>query len=61
MFVNLCTTCEKRQLVLPSQIRSVVDTERGVRVTYTCWCGDVQAWDPAKGAQTPPDRTAVAA
>jgi hypothetical protein len=54
MFVNHCTACDKRQLIFPSQFRSVTRAGDGVVVTYTCWCGSEQTWtldrhvDPAQ-------------
>ena len=44
MFDNYCPECDKRQLVFPSQIRSLTNTDRGIEVCYTCWCGSQQTW-----------------
>ena len=44
MFANTCTSCGKRQLIFPSQITSLANTERGIEVAYTCWCGASQTW-----------------
>jgi len=44
MFDNYCTECEKRRLVFPSQIRSMVNSDHGIEVDYTCWCGAEQTW-----------------
>jgi hypothetical protein len=44
MFADTCTTCGKRQLIFPSQVTSLVNTERGIAVAYTCWCGAEQTW-----------------
>ncbi len=42
MFANTCTSCGKRQLIFPSQVTSLANTERGIEVAYTCWCGAEQ-------------------
>lgn len=39
MFTHTCTACEQRQLIFPSQITALVNTERGIEVSFTCWCG----------------------
>ena len=47
MFANHCTACGKRQLIFTSQVTDLSNTDAGIRVTYTCWCGSEQAWSPA--------------
>ncbi len=42
MFDNNCQVCAKRVLIFPSQITSLANTERGIAVTFTCWCGTEQ-------------------
>ena len=42
MFDHTCTACEKRQLIFPSQITNLVNTDRGIVTTFTCWCGAEQ-------------------
>ncbi len=44
VFDHYCTTCQKRSLVFPSQIVSLVNTEHGIEVAFTCWCGADQTW-----------------
>jgi hypothetical protein len=44
MFDNECTVCGKRQLIFPSQIQAITNTDAGIVVAYTCWCGAEQAW-----------------
>ncbi|NUS52479.1 MAG: hypothetical protein HOQ22_15750 [Nocardioidaceae bacterium] len=44
MFDSVCTSCHRRQLIFPSQVRSLDNSERGILVTYTCWCGSEQTW-----------------
>ncbi|MGI9158031.1 MAG: hypothetical protein ACR2FG_15600 [Marmoricola sp.] len=58
MFDNQCTACGKRQLIFPSQITSVSNTENGIFVAYTCWCGAAQTWLTGRATAT---RPAVAA
>ena len=52
MFVHTCTACAKRQLIFPSQISSVTNTDHGILVSYTCWCGAEQSspleWAPVE-------------
>jgi hypothetical protein len=44
MFASTCTSCGKRQLIFAGQVTSLVNTERGIVVVYTCWCGADQTW-----------------
>ena len=39
MFDNVCTACHKRQLIFPSQLTSLLNTERGIVLAFDCWCG----------------------
>jgi RNase P subunit RPR2 len=39
MFDFYCPECNKRQLIFPSQIRSLVNDEQGIAVIFSCWCG----------------------
>jgi hypothetical protein len=39
MFDHHCTECGKRQLVFPSQITALANTDHGIVVAFTCWCG----------------------
>lgn len=48
MFDNECTACGKRQLIFPSQISAITNTEAGIVVGYTCWCGAHQTWVTGK-------------
>ena len=50
MFDIHCTACEKRRLIFPSQVSSVVNTEHGIVVTLDCWCGAEQKLRTGKGA-----------
>lgn len=42
MFVHNCTACERRQLIFPSQVSSLANTDRGIELAFTCWCGNEQ-------------------
>ncbi|GAB3245088.1 hypothetical protein [Nocardioides dilutus] len=42
MFDHTCTECERRQLIFPSQVTSLVNTDHGIVVAFTCWCGAEQ-------------------
>ena len=39
MFKLDCPSCEKTQLIFPSQVRSLVNTTHGIEAAVTCWCG----------------------
>ena len=39
MFDHHCTSCDKRQLIFPSQVAAMTNTDHGIVVTFTCWCG----------------------
>ena len=54
MFVHHCTACAKRQLIFPSQIRTVSAGPDGFLMGFICWCGAGQVHEVA-------DRAAVAA
>lgn len=43
MFTHTCSHCAKRQLIFPSQISAVTNTEAGIVVAFTCWCGETEA------------------
>ena len=44
MFAHDCSSCGKRQLIFVSQVTSLVNTDRGIEVGFTCWCGAEQHW-----------------
>lgn len=50
MFDNECTECGKRQLIFPAQITAISNTESGISVGYTCWCGAAQTWLTGRAA-----------
>jgi hypothetical protein len=53
MFDHYCAACAKRQLIFPSQVTSLTNTEHGIVVTYTCWCGAEQTMTTGEAAQRP--------
>jgi hypothetical protein len=55
MFDHHCTACAKRQLIFPSQITGMVNTDRGIVVAFTCWCGADQTM--LTGAKAEPAAT----
>jgi hypothetical protein len=42
MFDHYCTVCDKRQLIFPSQLTSLTNTDHGIVIGFTCWCGTEQ-------------------
>ena len=42
MFDHYCTACDRRQLIFPSQVTSLVNTDHGILVSFECWCGAEQ-------------------
>lgn len=50
MFAHRCTSCTQRQLIFPSQVTSLVNTEHGIIVAFTCWCGADQTMLTGKNA-----------
>ncbi len=53
MFDNHCTACDRRQLIFPSQVTSMSNTDHGIVVTYTCWCGAEQTMTTGNAARRP--------
>ena len=51
MFDHHCTSCDKRQLIFPSQITAMANTEQGIVVSFTCWCGDEQTMTTGRAAR----------
>lgn len=49
MFTHHCTSCDKVQLIFPSQFTGVGESDRRAVVHFTCWCGADQTW-PIVGA-----------
>jgi hypothetical protein len=50
MFDHHCTACDKRQLIFPSQVTSMTNTDHGIVVDFTCWCGSEQSMTTGRSA-----------
>ena len=61
MFVHTCSACERRQLVFSSQITTLHNTDHGIVVSFTCWCGADQAMLTGRKATEQPDHAVAAA
>jgi hypothetical protein len=53
MFDNNCQVCAKRVLIFPSQVTSLTNTDHGIEVAFTCWCGTEQTRVTGKRAGRP--------
>jgi hypothetical protein len=53
MFDHNCTACHKRQLIFSSQVSSLENTEQGIVVHFTCWCGADQSLLTGRAAARP--------
>ena len=42
MFDHHCTACDRRQLIFPSQVTRIDNTDHGIEVAFDCWCGSEQ-------------------
>jgi hypothetical protein len=51
MLLHTCTSCDKRQLIFPSQFTSLTNTDHGIVVTFTCWCDAEQTIVTGRGAE----------
>lgn len=60
MFANNCQVCAKRVLVFPSQITSLANTDHGIVVSFTCWCGTEQTRVTGAAARRPRPRPVAA-
>lgn len=53
MFDNDCEVCARRVLICPGQVTSLSNTDHGIVVTFTCWCGTEQTQVTGKRARRP--------
>lgn len=60
MFDNNCQVCASRVLIFPSQITSLANTDDGIVVTFTCWCGTEQTLVTGKAALADRDHAVAA-
>ena len=61
MFAHTCSACERRQLVFPSQITALHNTDHGIVVRLTCWCGAEQLMLTRRKATEQRDHAVAAA
>ena len=61
MFVHTCSACERRQLVFGSQITALHNTDHGIVVRFTCWCGAEQVSVTGRKATAQLDHAVLAA
>ncbi len=47
MFAHHCSACDRKMLIFPGQIARMHNTDHGIEVDFTCWCGNAQTWAPA--------------
>ncbi len=52
MFDHNCTACGKHQLIFPSQVTSLVNTEHGIIMAFECWCGAEQTMLTGRAVDT---------
>jgi hypothetical protein len=50
VFDHVCSSCQRRQLIFPSQVTAVDNTSVGIVVSYTCWCGAPGRWLTGRAA-----------
>ena len=50
MFDHHCTACARRELISASQVTSVTNTDHGIVVAFTCWCGADQTMVTGRAA-----------
>lgn len=41
-FTHHCTACKRTQLIFPTQLTGVAETDQGVVLSFICWCGAPQ-------------------
>ncbi|WP_148616185.1 hypothetical protein [Nocardioides rubriscoriae] len=58
-FTHHCTACERVQLIFPTQLAGVAETDQGVVLAFTCWCGAAQTY-PLQPADRRTDDVAAA-
>ncbi len=50
MFTYHCPQCARRQLIFPSMITGLANTDHGIELAFTCWCGSEQTMVTGKAA-----------
>jgi len=59
VFTHHCTSCDRTQLIFPSQVMSLTSVEGGYEIAHECWCGATQVELVTSGRTAP--REVVAA
>ena len=52
MFDFSCVSCQRRQVLFPSQIQQIINDEHGIVMIVRCWCGELGAIRTGAKAQT---------
>jgi hypothetical protein len=52
MFAHTCTACGDRFAIFESQVVSVANTDAGILVAFTCWCGAPQTQLTGRAVRT---------
>ncbi len=60
MFDHHCTACGQRELIFPSQITGLTNTDHGIVVEFECWCGSAQTMVSGRAAERRPQTTLAA-
>jgi hypothetical protein len=47
MFDVYCPHCASLRLIFSSQVTGIRNSDDGIVVSFTCWCGEAGAWRPA--------------
>jgi hypothetical protein len=50
VFDHHCTACDRRQLIFPSQVSRLDNTDHGIVVDFVCWCGSEQTLTTGRAA-----------
>jgi len=59
MFQHTCSACQRRELIFPSQVTGMENTDHGIVVTFTCWCDAEQTMVTGVKAAQPTDGPTV--
>jgi hypothetical protein len=60
MFDHHCAACGRRELIFPSQVTGLTNTDHGIVVAFTCWCGAEQTMLTGRRAERQPQTTLAA-
>jgi hypothetical protein len=59
VFDHHCTACDRRQLIFPSQVSRLTNTDHGIVVDFACWCGSAQSLLTGASADRPRESRAA--